>query len=99
MLTEREIELMEHALGLPHSWDTHGYHYKRHGKQYIKSYRNYFQTQVGDVNYDIWCKLLQKNMANSWINTNNGECYSYFEVSKHGWETLQKERGYIIKWV
>ena len=99
MLTEQEIELMEHALGLPHSWDTYGYHYKRHGKQYIKSYRNYFQTQVGDENYNIWNDLLLEGLANSWINTNNGKCYPYFEVSDKGIKELEKERNYVTRFI
>lgn len=99
MLNEEEIHVMEHALGIEHAWDTHGYHYKRHGKQYIKSYRNYFQTQVGDENYNIWNNLLLEGLANSWINTNNGKCYPYFEVSDKGIKELEKQQKYIIKFI
>ena len=90
---------MEHALGIEKAWSTRGYHYKRHGKQYIKSYRNYFQTQVGDKNYNIWNDLLLEGLANSWINTNNGKCYPYFEVSDKGIKELEKERNYVIRFI
>ena len=98
-MDQNKIILMEHALGIERAWSTRGYHYKRHGKQYIKSYRNYFQTQVGDKNYNIWNDLLLEGLANSWINTNNGKCYPYFEVSDKGIKELEKERNYVIRFI
>lgn len=99
-LTEKEVEVMEHALGITYAWDKPGYHYKRNGNQYIKSYRNYFQTKEGHKPYfEIWNNLYQKNLANSWTVSNNDRVYFYFEVSDNGIEKLQKQRKYIIKFI
>lgn len=100
MLNEKEIEVMEHALGLQRAWDTYGYHYKRHGKQYLKSYRNYFQTQEDDrPYYKIWKELQEKGFANSWIESNLGKDYPYFEVSDKGISELEKQQNYSIKFI
>lgn len=100
MLLETEIDVMEHALGLSRAWDTHGYHYKRHGKQYLKSYRNYFQTEETHKPYfDIWEKLYKEGFADKWINNNLGKDYLYYGVSDKGIEQLQKQQNYSIKFI
>lgn len=52
MLLPREVELMEHALGIDQAFEKKGYHYKRHGVLYVKSYRNYFQTRRNKDTYN-----------------------------------------------
>ena len=95
MLNEEEIHVMEHALGIEHAWDTHGYHYKRHGKQYIKSYRNYYLTTNNDKN---WSKLLENGFASSFISPYDKD-YIYFQVTDEGIAKLEKQQNYIVKFI
>lgn len=96
MLSENEIDLMEHALGLEEAQRKRGYHYHRHGKFYLKSYRNYFQEQIGKRYYNTWESLCKKNFAVSKETYNN--CIYYF-VSDKGIKQLQQQCGYIIKFI
>ena len=97
-LNDREIELMEHTLGIERAWDTHGYHYKRHGKQYIKSYRNYYQDSFNSDTIDTWKSLVNRGYAKTWtVNMDNR--YPYFAVTDLGCSVLEKTRNYTIKYV
>lgn len=100
MLKEEEIDVMEHALGIEEAWRRRGMHYKRHGKQYIQSYRNYFQTEEKHKPYyDIWKNLVKKGFSDSWVKVFDGKEYLYFDVNDEGIKQLQKQQNYIIKFI
>lgn len=98
MLNEEELHLMEHALGIERAWDTHGYHYKRHGKQYIKSYRNYYQDSYNSDTINMWNNLVKQGFAETW-NVNMDNKYPYFKVSNLGCKELEKQQNYTIVFV
>ena len=54
-LTEREIYLMKHALGIP----DHDY------KKGV-SHRNYFASYPNGENYDAWVSLVERGYAETW---------------------------------
>lgn len=95
MFTKDELHVMEHALGIERALETSGYHYKRHGKQYVKSYRNYYCADKGHDEYMTWKRLVDRHYADFWY---DGD-YVYFKVSDSGKEELQKQREYEIKWI
>ena len=98
MLNEEELHLMEHALGIERAWDTHGYHYKRHGKQYIKSYRNYYQDSYNSDTINMWNDLVKQGFAETW-NVNMDNKYPYFKVSSLGCKEFEKQQNYPIVFI
>ena len=100
MFTEDEIDVMEHALGIEEAFRRRGYHYKRHGKQYIKSYRNYFQTEENHKPYyQIWENLYKNGYANKWVKSFDNKEYLYYDVSDKGCYELEKQQNYSIKYI
>lgn len=94
MLSEKEMDVMEHCLGVAEHMLRKRMKYKRHNKTYVKSYRNYFQTEPGCDSYNVWKQLVDKNYAITW-----GKDYVYFQVTNVGVEQLEKQQNYIIKFV
>lgn len=98
MLNEEEIHLMEHALGIEKAWDTHGYHYKRHGKQYVKSYRNYYQDSFNSDTIATWKSLVNRGYAKTWTVGMDNK-YPYFSVDDNGIKVLEETKNYTIKFI
>lgn len=95
MLLPREVELMEHALGIDQAFEKKGYHYKRHGILYVKSYRNYFQTRRNKDTYNRWLDLESQGLAEMWAEND----YPYFAVTDEGIEQLQEQQKYVIRFI
>lgn len=97
-LNDEEIHLMEHTLGIERAFLTHGYHYKRHGKQYVKSYRNYYQDSYNSDTIDTWKSLVNRGYAETWVVSMDNK-YPYFRVSDNGIKALEETRNYTIKFI
>ena len=95
MLNNEQIKDMEHALGLPEARRKYRYHYHRHGKLYLKSYRNYFQTSKNNEN---WNDLVNKGLAYKRV-VELDQPYYYFHVTDDGIQYLQNTQNYTIKFI
>jgi hypothetical protein len=81
-----QIGKMKHALGIENAKKYH-----RHGKKYIKCYRNYYQTGLNDHK---WEELYRYGFATKRIVE---EKYVYYYVSDKGIEYMNKHLQAIIK--
>lgn len=86
MVCCEQISKMKHALGIGNAKEYH-----RHGKRYIKSYRNYYQTNNPDKK---WEELIEFGMAEKEI---VNEKYIYYSVTKKGITFMEKQEHAIIK--
>ena len=58
MLTEKQIKVMKHCIGLGQK-----YPYKRHGRLFYRPYRNFFATGPSCDGVDIWLDLEKQGYA------------------------------------
>jgi len=86
MVCCEQIGKMKHALGIGNAKEYH-----RHGKKYIKSYRNYYQTNNPDAK---WEELIEFGMAEKQI---VNEKYIYYHVTDKGIAFMNKQQQAIIK--
>lgn len=89
-------DLMEHALGI-NLYRKRG-SYKRFGKRYVKSYRNYFCTTLNHKNYKDWVELQNEHFASSFISPYDDK-HIYFQVTDNGIKHLEKSKNYIIRFI
>lgn len=90
-----QIRLMRHALGLDNAKT-----YKRHGKTFIRSYSNYYQTNAHNSK---WEELHKNKFAEKHVvrgkTFKNADTYIYYYVSDIGIAYMEKHLQATIKHV